>query len=82
MFVKEFLPVEFEDTLCNSGPTKPVMSKHNFHQFLMKSFYNSFDGFLFWILNRKDIIEVDTICFDSKKKSQKNDRSDIIYVMG
>ena len=64
MLDPKFLPVEFEGTLCNSGPTKPVMSKHNFHQFLMKSFHNSFDGFLFWIFNRKYIVEVDTICFD------------------
>ena len=71
MFVTKFLPVEFEDTLCNSGLTKPVIFKHNFHQFLMKSF----DGFLFWILKGKDIVEVDTICLikDSKEKSQKND---------
>ena len=58
MYVTNFLPVEFEGTLCNSGPIKPVMSKHNFPQFLMKSFHNSFDGF------GKDIVEVDTVCFD------------------
>ena len=41
------------------------MSKHNFHQFLMESFHNSFDGFLFWILNGKDI------CFNQEFQGKK-----------